>query len=146
MKLSLFAAAILGFATVNAVTLENEVEVYDDILDDDFAEVETEAEGGNVVKVNIPECQGKPDPDALIMEAVNELGDKSKDMAKALQLAFARSARLAATRTMEVKGCISLTPKITEPTPAPKASTVNISGGSGGCCGTQLQITPPACP
>ena len=144
MKLSLFAAALLGFTAVNAVTLENEVEVYDDILDDDFAELDSENK--NVVKVNIPECQGKPDPDALIMEAVNEMGSKSADMAKALKLAFARSARLAATRTMDVKGCISLTPKITEPTPAPKASTVNIEGGAGGCCGgTQLQITPPAC-
>ena len=139
MKLSFFIAALLGAAAVQAVTLESETYTYDDFEDETLAETE------NVVKVNIPECQGKPDPDALIMEAVNELGDKSKDMAKALQLAFARSARLAATRTMEVKGCISLTPKIPEPTPAPKASTVNITGGSGGCCGSQLQITPPAC-
>ena len=141
MKLSLFAVAMLGFTAVNAVTLstyENEV------IDADLAEVE--ADHCNTVKVNIPECQGKPDPDSLIMEAVAELGDKSKDMAQALKLAFARSARLAATRTMEVKGCISLTPKINEPEPAGKPSTVNISGGSGcGCGGTQLQITPPVC-
>ena len=141
MKLSLFAVAMLGFTAVNAVTLstyENEV------IDADLAEVA--ADHCNTVKVNIPECQGKPDPDSLIMEAVAELGDKSKDMAQALKLAFARSARLAATRTMEVKGCISLTPKINEPEPAAKASTVNISGGSGcGCGGTQLQITPPVC-
>ena len=76
MKLSLFAVAMLGFTAVNAVTLstyENEV------IDADLAEVE--ADHCNTVKVNIPECQGKPDPDSLIMEAVAELGDKSKDMA-----------------------------------------------------------------
>ena len=59
MRLSLFAAALLGLTAVNAINIE----------------------GSNVVKVNIPECQGKPDPDSLIMEAVAELGDKSKDMA-----------------------------------------------------------------
>ena len=141
MKLSFFAAALLGLATVNATSLESEVETYDyDLEENEFAEVDAD----NVVKVNVPECQAKPDPDALIMEAVNELGNKSKDMAQALKLAFARSARLAATRTMEVKGCISLTPKINEPTPAPKPSTVHITGGSGGCCGTKLEVTPPA--
>ena len=147
MKFHFYAAALLAIGA-SAVTLENNTELEAFDIEDDFEAdyAQTEGKAGNVVKVNIPECQGKPDPDALIMEAVNELGDKSKDMAKALQLAFARSARLAATRTMEVKGCISLTPKITEPEPAPKASTVNISGGAGGCCGnTQLQITPPAC-
>ena len=136
MKLSFFAAALLGLTAVNAVELNAPV-----VEDFDLSEVDAE----NVVKVNIPECQAKPDPDALIMEAVNELGNKSKDMAQALKLAFARSARLAATRTMEVKGCISLTPKINEPTPAPKASTVNITGGAGSCCGTKLEVTPPAC-
>ena len=149
MKLSFFIAALLGATAVNAVSLDSEAYTFEDIDDvaETLAETEIKGKGENVVKVNIPECQGKPDPDALIMEAVNELGSKSADMAKALKLAFARSARLAATRTMEVKGCISLTPKITEPTPAPKASTVNIEGGSGSCCGgTQLQITPPACP
>ena len=135
MRLSLFAAALVGMVAVNATTDLNQD--YEDFL----AEIDAE----DTVKVNIPECQAKPDPDALIMEAVNELGNKSKDMAQALKLAFARSARLAATRTMEVKGCISLTPKINEPTPAPKASTVNITGGSGGCCGTKLEVTPPAC-
>ena len=152
MKFHFYAAALLALGA-SAVTLENtaEVEAFDveNDIDLDYAQTDLEGQGKgeNVVKVNIPECQGKPDPDALIMEAVNELGTKSADMAKALKLAFARSARLAATRTMEVKGCISLTPKITEPTPAPKASTVNIEGGGSGCCGsTQLQITPPACP
>ena len=133
MKVSFFAAiALLGVS--NAMTLnENDNEEYD------FGQIDLDAdtEHCNTVKVNIPECQGKPDPDSLIMEAVAELGDKSKDMAQALKLAFARSARLAATRTMEVKGCISLTPKINEPTPAAKPSIVNISGGSGGCCGAK---------
>ena len=59
MRLSFFAAALLGLTAVNAINIES----------------------SNVVKVNIPECQGKPDPDSLIMEAVAELGDKSKDMA-----------------------------------------------------------------
>ena len=136
MKLSLFATlAVLGLSA-NATHLGGALTDYEqeDIqLSQIDLEADVDAEADNVVKVNIPECQGKPDPDALIMEAVNELGSKSADMAKALKLAFARSARLAATRTMEVKGCISLTPKITEPTPAPKPSTVNIVGGS--CCG-----------
>ena len=79
------------------------------------------------------------------MEAVNDLNAKSSEMAKALKLAFARSARLAATRTMEVKGCISLTPKITEPLPPPTPSTINIAG-NGGCGNTQLQLNPPVCP
>ena len=133
MKLSLFATlAVLGLSA-NASHLGGALTDYEQ---DDFelSQIDLDTEADNVVKVNIPECQGKPDPDALIMEAVNELGSKSADMAKALKLAFARSARLAATRTMEVKGCISLTPKITEPTPAPKPSTVNIEGG--GCCGS----------
>ena len=133
MKLSLFATlAVLGLSA-NASHLGGALTDYEQ---DDFelSQIDVDTEADNVVKVNIPECQGKPDPDALIMEAVNELGSKSADMAKALKLAFARSARLAATRTMEVKGCISLTPKITEPTPAPKPSTVNIEGG--GCCGS----------
>ena len=116
MKLSFFAACLLG-AIANASSLEH----------------------GNTVKVNIPDCQAKPDPDALIMEAVGDLNSKSNDMAKALKLAFARSARLAATRTMEVKGCISLTPTINEPAAAAAPSTVNIVGGAGGCgAGTQL--------
>ena len=125
MKLSFFAAiAILGLSA-NAYNL-NEAE------DFDFGQIDSDS--NNVVKVNIPECQAKPDPDTLIMEAVNELSNKSKDMAQALKLAFARSARLAATRTMEVKGCISLTPKINEPTPAPKPSTIHITGGGNSCC------------
>merc|ERR1712117_554770 len=100
---------------------------------------------GTVVRLNIPECQPKPNPDQLIMQAVGELGGKATELNEALKLAFARNARLAATRTMAVSGSISLTPKIEEPKPAPKVSTVNISGGAGGCCGcgTQLQIAPP---
>ena len=79
------------------------------------------------------------------MQAVGELGGKASELNEALKLAFARNARLAATRTMAVSGTISLTPKIEEPKPAPKVSTVNIQGGGGGCCGTQLQIAAPVC-
>ena len=160
MKLSFFAAALLGLSA-NAVFLQNT----DDF---DFSQLETEAHGkgegqgkgeaealtdadceqvvnGTVVRLNIPECQPKPNPDQLIMQAVGELGGKATELNEALKLAFARNARLAATRTMAVSGSISLTPKIEEPKPEPKVSTVNISGGGAGCgcCGTQLQIAPP---
>mmetsp|Transcript_9243 Transcript_9243/g.11246 ORF Transcript_9243/g.11246 Transcript_9243/m.11246 type:complete len:160 (-) Transcript_9243:262-741(-) len=159
MKLSFFAAALLGL-TANAVLIENNTD------DFDYAQLETETHGkgegkaladadadaealteadceqvvnGMVVRLNIPECQPKPNPDQLIMQAVGELGGKATELNEALRLAFARNARLAATRTMAVTGSISLTPKIEEPKPAPKVSTVNISGGAGGCgCGTQL--------
>ena len=141
MKFSLYAAALLAFSA-SAISLESNTE-FDKVAD--FAETEGELEHGHTVKVNIPDCQAKPDPDALIMEAVGDLNSKSNDMAKALKLAFARSARLAATRTMEVKGCISLTPTINEPAAAAAPSTVNIVGGNGCGSGTQLQIAGPAC-
>ena len=163
MKLSLFAACMLGFTS--AVLIENQTEIFDDF---EYAQADAEARGkgegkaeseataltdadceqivnGAVVRLNIPECQPKANPDQLIMQAVGELGGKATELNEALKLAFARNARLAATRTMAVSGSISLTPKIEEPKPAPKVSTVNISGGAGGCCGTQLQIAPPVC-
>lgn len=166
MRVQFYAAVLLGLAATNAVVLQNEDEFDNDVVSEyDLSQLdiesasknkgetdadaagEGEADAGNVIKVNIPECQQKPDPDALIMEAVNDLNAKSSEMAKALRLAFARSARLAATRTMEVKGCISLTPKITEPLPPPTPSTINIANGGGGCGGsTQLQVNPPVCP
>ena len=170
MRVQFYAAVLLGLATANAVVLQNEDDFDNEVASEyEFSqldlessiknkgETDTAAEGegeagadadaSNVIKVNIPECQQKPDPDALIMEAVNDLNAKSSEMAKALRLAFARSARLAATRTMEVKGCISLTPKITEPLPPPTPSTINIANGGGGCGGsTQLQVNPPVCP
>ena len=164
MKLSLFAACMLGFT--QAVLIENQTEIFDDF---EYAQADAEARGkgegkadsevaaltdadceqvvnGTVVRLNIPECQPKANPDQLIMQAVGELGGKATELNEALKLAFARNARLAATRTMAVSGSISLTPKIEEPKPAPKTSTVNISGGgAGGCCGTQLQIAAPVC-
>ena len=164
MKLSFFAACMLGLSS--AVLIENQTEIYDDF---EYAQADAEARGkgegkldadsevaaltdadceqvvnGTVVRLNIPECQPKANPDQLIMQAVGELGGKATELNEALKLAFARNARLAATRTMAVSGSISLTPKIEEPKPAPKVSTVNIQGGGcGGCCGTQLQIAPP---
>ena len=162
MKLSFFAAALLGL-NAGALLIESAPEVEDF----DYAELDAEASGkgegqgegeasaltdadceqminGNIVRLNIPECQPKPNPDQLIMQAVGELGGKATELNEALKLAFARNARLDATRTMAVSGSISLTPKIEEPKPAPKVSTVNIQGGGcGGCCGTQLQIAPP---
>ena len=159
MRVSFFAAALLGL-TAGAVLIENNDEF-------EYSQIENMGEGqgkgeseaaaltdadceqivnGTVVRLNIPECQPKPNPDQLIMQAVGELGGKATELNEALKLAFARNARLAATRTMAVSGSISLTPKIEEPKPAPKVSTVNIQGGgAGGCCGTQLQIAPPVC-
>ena len=149
MKLSFFAAALLGLSA-SAVLIENQT-----FEDFEYAELDAEAHGkgegegeaasealtdadceqvvnGTVVRLNIPECQPKPNPDQLIMQAVGELGGKATELNEALKLAFARNARLAATRTMAVSGSISLTPKIEEPKPAPKVSTVNISGGGAG--------------
>ena len=62
----------------------------------------------------------------MIVEAVKDMKDRSTDLKEALKLAMARSNRLAATRTMEVSGCLSLSPRISEPKPAPKPMTVNI--------------------
>ena len=167
MRVSFFAAALLGLSA-GAVLIESN----DNIVEDyDYSQLEASNKGegpgkgeaeseataltdadceqvvnGMVVRLNIPECQPKPNPDQLIMQAVGELGGKATELNEALKLAFARNARLAATRTMAVSGSISLTPKIEEPKPAPKVSTVNIQGGAGGgCCGTQLQIAPPVC-
>merc|ERR1712156_1355764 len=143
MRVSFFAAALLGL-TAGAVLIENNDEF-------EYSQLENMGEGqgkgeSEAAALTDAECEPKPNPDQLIMQAVGELGGKATELNEALKLAFARNARLAATRTMAVSGSISLTPKIEEPKPAPKVSTVNIQGGgAGGCCGTQLQIAPPVC-
>ena len=70
-----------------------------------------------------------PNPDQLISEAVCELKTKLDDLGSALRLAFARNARLGATRTFKIGGKVDYTPKINEPDIAPKTHIVNITGG-----------------
>ena len=69
MRLHFYAALLLGITCTNAVTLQNETG--DDYVNDleDYAQVdlegtsgnkgegEAEADAGNIIKVNIPECQ-----------------------------------------------------------------------------------------
>ena len=73
-------------------------------------------------------------PDSMIVDAVKDMKDRSSDLKEALRLAMARSNRLATTRTMEVGGCLSLAPSISEPKPAPKPMTVKIENSCAPCC------------
>ena len=87
------------------------------------------------VKVDSPACgcckkqcaPKGPSPDALINEALGELRGKLSELGGALRIAFARNARLGASRSMNLDGQLSYKPTIVEPAPPGKASIINIS-------------------
>ena len=133
MKLSFFAAALLGVTAVNAVYLqpnsvtegegEGETKVWTD------ADCE-QIVNGQTVRLQIPECMPKPNTDQLIMSAVGELGAKTKELNEALMLAFARNQRLASTKTMKVGGTLTITPSIEEPALPPRTTNLNLTLGT----------------
>ena len=133
MKLSFFAAAILGLA-VNGVRISSEDMDFDA---PDFAQIDSNTHGnahgevesnveawtdadceqmvnGMAVRLQIPECT-RTSPDQLILQAVGDLSTKAGELNKALELAFARNQRLAATKTMAISGTLNVTPAIDEP-------------------------------
>jgi len=172
MKLSFFAAALLGVATVHAVTLNTENE-YEAIFDQYYAQVSAEAHGegdaeaesqptaqpkvwtdadceqivnGMTVRLQIPECMPKPNTDQLIMSAVGELGAKANELNQALQLAFARNQRLAASKQMSIAGTLTITPKIDEPELPPRTTNLNLTVGSAPTATVALAPADPAAP
>ena len=82
MKVSFFAVVMLGISTLNV----NAVRMYS--MPETFAEVDADADkcGCDVVKVNIPECAPKPNPEALIMEAVGDMEKRAAEIKQAISI------------------------------------------------------------
>lgn len=140
MKVSFFAAALLGLVAVQAVELPQEYDLADYTLaeidsnteGDTHAEGEAEGEvhakteadceqvvGGVTIRLNTPECAGEaPVPfENQMLTALQELSGKSMDLYEALKVQFAKNARLAAGKTMKVDGLVTIKPKVDEEPP-----------------------------
>jgi hypothetical protein len=145
MKISHFAAIVLGVATIqqaNAVSLEG----HDfDFADYELAEIDGEGKGdaaaentsttltdadseesvgGITLRLPTADCE-KPKPeipfDQQMLLALQELSGKSMTLYEALKTQFSQSAKLQNSKTMSVTGKISFEPAGDGPLPeAPK--------------------------
>jgi len=73
------------------------------------------ADNNIVLSVQAPECSApkeeKKEPfEKAMLGALNELGNKSNQLATALDMQFKKNAKLAESKTMSVSGAISITP------------------------------------
>lgn len=118
---------------------DSEGEVESDVESEVESEVDSEGEeneASNVVikldKQECPEEEKKVPFEQAMLGALGELSTKSNELAKALQIQFAKNKKLAESKTMLVDGKIDIMPAGQAPDPQPKkksqAATVTISG------------------
>ena len=143
MKLSFFAAALIGLTavqTTQAVTLEGHdfdfadyelAEIDGEGKGDSTADVEAKADadceetvGGITLRLSTPECQKqeeKPEVpfDQQMLLALQELSGKSMTLYEALKAQFARSTQLKNSKTMVMSGNLKFTPAGDGPMPEP---------------------------
>ena len=90
MKVSFFAVVMLGISAlnVNAVRMYSMPETFAEVDAKPAAEIDADADkcGCDVVKVNIPECAPKPNPEALIMEAVGDMEKRAAEIKQAISI------------------------------------------------------------
>lgn len=73
-------------------------------------------QGGNAVTLSMeaPKCEPKEEKkepfEKAMLSALNELGNKSSQLATALEMQFKKNEKLAASNTMQVSGSIQISP------------------------------------
>ena len=97
MKLSFFVAAMLGFTATNV----SAVRMFS--MPDTLAEIEAD----DTIKVNVPECQAKPDPEALIMEAVKDMGCRANELKQAIAINAANKCKPVVMPCNTCNSCVS---------------------------------------